>query len=390
MKILYWPGSIGNKFGGYEKYILLLAMTCRRRQYDVAILHEGINDVPHYRNKLKELGAEYISIPYTMKAPKQGILSAIHVIKKYRPDIVHFNFTNPLIMPLAKLLGVPLVYRTCHNGIPKVTARTKISRMMNNLFIDRFFSVSQRVWNDESRAGVSKDRLFLNYLGLPIEDYMGSLTSDEPLPLGWNDPQTRKIITVGRFFPEKGMEFVTEVAIEVVRRFPNIVWWMVGGVGPDYESCKDMVSRNQAENRIIFLGQRNDVPALLKQSYIQVVGSLFEGLPLNVLEASILGVPTLGSSIKGLDEAIQDNQTGFLIESRAVESFVAAISLLFENPGLRDQMGEHARSFVIAKHNSSYWIEQLMDIYEHDYRQKMDRPARFPGDVDSKQIEYRK
>jgi glycosyltransferase involved in cell wall biosynthesis len=392
MKILYWVGYIGDKFGAYEKYVVLFAKHCKARGHKLIVLHEGPNNVGSYRNALNELDTEYVSIPHSLKEPQQGIQAAIFVIRKYQPDIVHFNFTNPLIMPLAKLLRVPLVYRTCHNGILKVTARTKISRMMNNLFIDRFFSVSQRVRNDEIRAGVRKDRLLLNYLGVPIQDYVeqNTLTADEPLPFSWNEPQTRKIITVGRFFPEKGMRFVTEVAVETMCRFSNVIWWMVGGTGPDYESCKDIVIQSHFEDRIIFLGQRNDVPALLKQSYVQVVGSLFEGLPLNVLEASILGVPTLGPNIKGLDEAIQNNQTGFLVESRTVERFVAAISLLFDNPRLRDQMGEHARSFVIAKHNSSYWIEQLMDIYEHDYRQKMDQPARFPGDVDPKQIEYRK
>jgi glycosyltransferase involved in cell wall biosynthesis len=379
MKILYWVGHIGDKFGAYEKYVLLFAKVCKARGHKLIVLHEGPNNVQSYRNTLCELGAEYVSISHTLKNPIQGISSTIKVIRNFRPDIVHFNFTNPLVMPLAKILGVLLVYRTCHNGIPKVTVKTQISRIMNNVFIDRFFAVSHRVWNDEIRAGVRKDKLFLNLLGLSIENYAEESLSmiHNPFPSGWNNTQTRKIITIGRFFPEKGMRLVTQIAIETMRRFSDVTWWMVGGVGPDYELCKDMVNRSQLENHILFLGQRNDVPALLKQTYIQVVGSLFEGLPLNVLESSLLGVPTIGPNIKGLDEAIQNDQTGFLLESRSVESFISAIGILLEDPSLRNRMGKNAKNYIIENHNSSCWIEQLMNFYERDYSEKANQPARF-------------
>ena len=379
MKILYWAGHIGDKFGAYEKYVLLLAKICRRRGDKLIVLHEGSNNVPCYRNTLSEVGAEYISIPHTLKEPKRGIRAAISVIIRNRPDIVHFNFTNPLIMPMARLLGVPLAYRTCHNGIQKISVKTRLSRMMNNRFIDRFFAVSNRVRNDEIRAGVQKDKVFLNFLGLPIDDYMEEnlITVDDPLPLGWNDLHIRKIITVGRFFPEKGMDFVTRVAIEIMHRFPDVIWWIVGGRGPDYTVCEELVHQNKLENRILFLGQRNDVPALLQQSYVQVVGSLFEGLPLNVLESSLLGVPTVGPNIRGLDEAIQNEQTGFLVASRSVESFMSSITALLEDPKLRNRMGENAKNYVVENHNSSYWIQQLMNYYELDYSQKVKQATKF-------------
>lgn len=379
MRILYWVGHIGDKFGAYEKYVLLFAEICKARGHQLIVVHEGPNNIQLYRNTLAELGAEYVSIPHTLREPKEGVWSAISTIRKFQPDIVHFNFTNPLVMPFAKLLGVPLSYRTSHTAIPQITARTKTSRMMTNVFIDRFFAVSECVWNYEILAGARKDKLFLNYLGLPVEDYINGnvAIANEPLPVGWNDPQTRKIITVGRFFPQKGMDFVTLVAIETIHMYPDVVWWMVGGQGPDYSLCKEMVDRGHLEDRIIFLGQRNDVPALLRQSYIQVVGSLFEGLPLNVLESSILGVPTIGPNIQGLDEAIQSNRTGFLVGTRTVGDFVTAIGTLLDDASLRNRMGENAKNFVVQSHNSSFWIQQLMNCYERDYSRRANPGTKF-------------
>ncbi len=54
-----------------------------------------------------ELDAEYVSIPHTLKEPINMAFVLLFIIKKYRPDIIHFNFTNPLIMPIANYL----VYR---------------------------------------------------------------------------------------------------------------------------------------------------------------------------------------------------------------------------------------------------------------------------------------
>lgn len=372
MKILYWAGHIGNKFGAYEKYILLLARVCRVKGHQLTVLHEGSNHVSFYRSSLSEFGAEYIEIPHTLKEPFRGIPPAISIIKKQQPDIVHFNFTNPLVMPFAKVLGVPQVYRTCHNGIQKVTLKTRLSRIMNNQFMDRFFAVSRRVERDEIQAGIRKDKLFLNFLGLPIEYYAeeNGAKIEAPLPFGSDDPQIRKIITIGRFFPEKGMTFVTEVAVETLRNFPDVIWWMVGGAGPDYEFCKEMVQKSDIKNRLVFLGQRNDVPALLKQAYMQVVGPLFEGLGLSVLESSLLGVPTIGPAIRGMDEAIQNDQTGILVGSRSTGSFTSAIGSLFGNPQMRDQMGANAKKYIIENHNSSYWIGQLINYYELDYQKR--------------------
>jgi glycosyltransferase involved in cell wall biosynthesis len=378
MRILYWVGHIGNKFGAYEKYVLLFAYMCKTRGHQLIVLHEGQNSIQYYQDTLSEFGAEYVSISHTLKEPFHGLPAAINVIKEYRPDIIHFNFTNPLIVPFAKLLRVPLVYRTSHTEIPTLTARTKISRFINNFFIDRIFAVSRCVLNYEIRAGSRKDKLFLNLLGLPIEEYIQNSLStvEKPLPTAWNDRQLRKIITVGRFFPQKGMDFVTEVAIQTMRKYPDTIWWMVGGSGPDYALCKDMVNRSHLQDRILFLGQRNDVPALLKRSYIQVVGSLFEGLPLNVLESSLLGVPTLGPRITGLDEAVKDGETGYLIGSRSVDEFVFRIGDLLDGPELRNRLGENATNYVMQNHNSSSWIGQLLDYYELDTRGKVHRSSR--------------
>lgn len=383
MKILYWVGHIGNMFGAYHKYILCLAKICSSCGNELIVLHEGTNDFPAYRNKLTEYGAEYIEIKHTMKEPIQGLKSSFRVIRKYKPDIVHYNFTNPIIMPLAKLLRVPITYRTCHNGIQNVSTRTRLSRFVNNFFIDRFFAVSKRVCNDEVNAGVKKNKIFLNYLGIPLEYYAeeSSISIAKPLPTGWNDTHIKKIITIGRFFPEKGMKFVTKVAMEVLKRHKDVIWWIVGGIGPDYPACLDMIKSNNLEERIIFLKVRNDVPALLQQAYLQVVSPVFEGLGLNVLEASILKIPTIGTNIPGLDEAINNFETGFLIEPNSIESMVSAVTLCLEQQCMRNKMGENAKNFVVENFNSVYWIGKLMDFYNQDYSKKQSRQKKYQIEI---------
>jgi glycosyltransferase involved in cell wall biosynthesis len=141
---------------------------------------------------------------------------------------------------------------------------------------------------------------------------------------------------------------------------------LVGKDGPESEYCRQVVRDNNMEERIIFLGQRNDVPALMAQAWIQVVGSLSEGLGQMALESSVFGVPTIGTQIGGLDEAVINETTGLLVEPGSSQALASATKYLLSHPDLRDELGKEASKYVINKFDSSKLIPCLLDIFEQD------------------------
>lgn len=369
MRIIYWLGQVGDKLGGLERYNILLAEACFRRDHQIVIMHDKPNTVPEYAQRLHSAHAEFMVIGDTYADPKHALMNASRFVRSWKPNIVHTHFVNPMALPMLKLLGVPLVYQTYHTGIDHVIRlRTRLIRWVVQLCTKRVLAVSDRVRRDVIRAGVHPAHIQSLPLGLSVRDFLAATTYLEyPLPVGYNDPEVKIIITVGRFFSEKGMRYVVEAAIEVLKKRLDVVWWLVGRDGPDKEYCYSLVQSSGVRDRILFLGQRNDIPALMQRAYIQVVGSLFEGLGLMVLESSAFGVPTVGTQIGGLDEAVLDGVTGILVPRYSSSALAEATLRLLDDRQLRDRMGQAARSHVNQHFDAEILVGKLVDMYEEDF-----------------------
>ena len=269
---------------------------------------------------------------------------------------------------LLKLIGIPLVYQTYHSGIDHaIRLRTKVFRKNDNLFATKVLAVSERVRLDEIRAGVASNLIETMYLGISLKDFEGeNLILQGRDPVGWNDPNIKKIITVGRFYSEKGMRYVVEAAIQVLKSRDNVVWWLVGKQGPESAYCDQIILESHMHDCIDCLGQRNDIPALMKGCDLQVVGSIYEGFGLMVLEAAACNVPTVGTQIGGMDEAILDGITGLLVERCDSHALAAATHWMLDHPGQRDLMGAAARQHVVEKFNAEIQIKILLKKFEMD------------------------
>jgi glycosyltransferase involved in cell wall biosynthesis len=368
MRILYWIGRVGDKFGSLERYNVLLAEKCRWRGHQVVVMHDIPNTVPEYVQRLQAAGSRLLVIGHTYSDPWHALPSAIRFVREWKPDVVHVHFVNPLVLPLLKVLQVPVVYQTFHTGIDHaISNRTRLIVWMCQHCTRRILAVSDRVRRDEIRAGVHPDRIRTLYLGLSLRDFLGSSNScSGPIPNGLNGSKGKIIITVGRFSPEKGMRYVTEAAVNVLKQCPDVVWWLVGRDGPDEESAKSLVRQSGLNERIFFLGQRNDVPWLMRHAYLQVVGSLFEGLPLMAVESSAFGVPTVGTQIGGLDEVVLDGITGLLVPRASSSALAEATLRLLNDPELRNRLGEAARARAQKVFDSERLIDELLDMYESD------------------------
>jgi glycosyltransferase involved in cell wall biosynthesis len=368
MRIIFWVRA-GNKYGSLERYIVLFAELCQKRGYPFLLLNEIENTSPEYNRRLKEAGSRQIVIGQSAINPLKVFSRVGPLIKTWKPDVIQVHFASSLSIPFLKLRGVTCVYATYHSGVNfPISVKSRIAGFIVSRLATRAISVSDRVRRDIIRIGIRAQKITTSYLGLPVSDFLSETANiHAPIPPGYSQPDIKKIITVGRFFPEKGMRYVVEAAIDVLKVYQNAVWWLVGRDGPESAYCKQQVIDNHMEERIFFLGQRNDVPALMAQAWIQVVGSLWEGLPLMALESSVLGVPTIGTQIGGLDEAVINGSTGILVERGSSQALASATKYLLSHPDQRDRLGKESRSYAISKFDSSRLISRLLNIFEEDF-----------------------
>jgi len=368
MRIAFWVRT-GNKYGSLEKYIAQFAEQCKEQGHTFFLFNEIENTSPEFCTRLLKAGVTQVVVGESLHSPVKVLTNVHSFLRLYQPDIVQLHFVNSLALPLLKLIGVPLVYQTYHSAIGHdLSIRTKAIRKIDNLFATRIFAISKSVYKDELTAGVKADLLEHIYLGLDTDDFENQAQDlDGDKPPFFDDKSIAKIITVGRFFPVKGLRYVVEAAIQVLKQKENVIWWLVGKEGPESSYCLDLIKSSGYQDKIIILGQRNDVPVLLRQSEFQVVGSLSEGLGLMALEAAACGIPTIAPNIPGLDEVILDGETGLLVESRSSQALADASLWLLDHPQKRFGMGLAAKEFANEKFDSKKHITSLISIFESDY-----------------------
>jgi glycosyltransferase involved in cell wall biosynthesis len=216
--------------------------------------------------------------------------------------------------------------------------------------------------------GAKKNKVHVIYSGLTLEMLDKYENNSRNELFTHNNENLKKIITIGRFTYEKGMKFITDIAIDVLSKRNDVIWYLVGGKGPDFEYCSEKIKHSNLGSKLIILGQRNDIPIILKSCYIQVIGSKFEGLPLGVLEASYYGVPTIGPHIGGVDEAIVNFNTGLLVKPHSKEEFISAINLLIDNESLTDYLAFFGKKRIIEKFDSKTLIIKLFSFIESDLK----------------------
>jgi glycosyltransferase involved in cell wall biosynthesis len=108
-----------------------------------------------------------------------------------------------------------------------------------------------------------------------------------------------------------------------------------------------------------FLGFRSDVQELLRSFDVFVLSSLWEGLPISLLEAQHFGVAAVVTDVGGIPEVVTDGYNGLLVPSKDPGALASAILRLLANDALRNELAEHGKRVFAERFTS----EKMADAY---------------------------
>ncbi|MEB3340207.1 glycosyltransferase family 4 protein, partial [Okeania sp.] len=172
--------------------------------------------------------------------------------------------------------------------------------------------------------GVPEDKLVVvpNACGYPVEDEL----VEQILTRRWQfqDRKKLKILFLGRFARQKGLDRLLAVVTESRRRKLPIQWRLVG---------KNVLKDENSANELQTITDLIEPPALTSEAINEVyewadvllLPSYWEGLPLTVLEAMRLGVVVCASNVGAMEEVVDDGETGFLIPNLKGDGYVEAV-----------------------------------------------------------------
>ncbi len=305
------------------------------------------------------------------------------VVARHRSEVIQTHLLRALdflVLTLRAEPGVRRVFWTFHNARldlrpDQLSAHAwllKPKRVVYRLLyfvagrsVDGFIAVSEDV-----AAAVRRDfhpprrRIFTIPNGVDTERY-GQLIDRTSVRERVGIPgDARVVIVVAKLMEQKGHVFLLRALPPILERYPDLHVLLVGD-GPLRSSLTASIAELRDAARVHLVGNRRDVSDLLAASDLFVLPSLWEGLPMALLEAMASGLPPVVSRVSGAAEVVVDGESGLLVPAADVERLCAAIGVLLEDPDRARRVGRAARERVERFYSARTQAARHAAIY-HD------------------------
>ena len=177
-------------------------------------------------------------------------------------------------------------------------------------------------------------------------------------------PQNHRIVVqVASLTPKKRHVDLLTAVKRILTQDPSITFLLIGH-GPLELSLKAEARRLGIDSNVIFTGFRNDVLRLVAASDLFVLSSLYEGLPISLLEAMGLGTPVVATRVGGIPEAVTDGVEGFLVEALNPGQLADKVLELIHSPELRHRFAENATKRIRERFTLRRMVERTEAVYD--------------------------
>lgn len=293
------------------------------------------------------------------------VYSLARFISQEKIDLVHTHGIRAGIVGQAAALiaGCGKVVATMHNMInygmlPFSKAFQTMHGFLMRRTVHTVITVSEAI-----KKEIMKYRLFppemvtVIYNGVDLNLFSKKSCLDQKFSFNGS-----VVGTVARLEPAKGIKYLLDAAAIIDKEYPW-VYFVIVGDGPERNFLQQYATRLGIEERVFFLGFRDDVPNILPLFDVAVIPSVQEGLSIFCLEALAAGCPVVASDVGGLTEIIIPRKNGLLVPPKNPKALAEAIIALLKNRRWAAALGRQGREMVAQKFTLEKMLERTMKVY---------------------------
>ena len=288
------------------------------------------------------------------------------LLKKDQADILHLHNSTAFFYGVlaGKIAGIRRIIYTEHARDVAPNIKVRIMDKILSYMTDRIVVVAEFLKrNLVHKEWINPEIISTIYNGIDGDQFSREFDREGIIKELSVSPAANLIGIVARLDPIKNHRCLIKAMKKVSTIFSDAVLLVIGD-GPLREELEELVTEEQLQDNILFLGTRNDIPRLLSMLDIFVLCSLSEGLPLTILEAMAAGKPIVASAVGGIPEVIDHGIDGILIPSDDSDRLAEAISELLHDDKKRDDMGEKARKKFEERFTIQTMVERYEELYE--------------------------
>jgi len=345
---------------------------------------------------LRAEGAEVLVFPMRKTYDLLAIYRLYKILRKYRIDVIHSHglLVNILSRVASYLANTRVSISTAHiplNLKSGKQAQNIFERLMvpyylimdnvTSLFNQKVIAVSHAVKRDLMEQGVDSTRIVVVQNGLDSNRGGGNNQGTRGrLKRNGNHPI---VGTITRLSPQKDIPTFLKMASLIMKDVPKAQFLIVGD-GEKRGELQDLAHELGLGNHVRFLGYRKDVPDLLRTFDIFALSSLWEGLPIVILEAMAAEKPVVATAVDGVAEVVEHGTTGLLVEPQRPDLLAKSVIELIRHPNRAERMGKRGRERLERYFSIKRVINTVEQIYVSQMLNKM------PNNYDWAKIYFKK
>ena len=293
--------------GGSEQVVLNYCSRMRDIHFDLLFQYEPN---PQILERFNEAGINCIQIPDKVHHPLKHLWTMFRIFRKGRYDVVHSHldwFMNSYVCFLAMLAGIKKRIAHHHQAYGN-NLLCSLMRIPCKLFATHWLACGEAAAiNGWGRGAFKKGKVTILPNAIDPERFKFNETARREIRAKYGIAEDNFVVGhVGRFYPQKNHVFLIDVFAELHKQRANARLLLLGD-GPLQEHIKQKIESLGLANTVIFAGLQKDVAPFYSAMDMFAFPSLWEGLPLTLVEAQYNGLKCIVSNAVSNEVAITNN-----------------------------------------------------------------------------------
>jgi len=368
-----------NRIGGAERQLILMAHGLKQRGWRVSVVAlSGTGGSA--AAELTSAGMAFLTLEMRKGlADPRGWIRFNHWLKQESPDVIHAHLPHAVWLARWSRLAAPVrvLIDTLHSSNTGSSGR-RIGYRLSNWLTDEVTAVSQAVAHAHLTSKMAAKITVLPN-GVNTDTWRPDAAVRTSLRNQLSLHNEFLWLAAGRLDPVKDYPTL----LSALAQLPPTAHLVIAGTGPCESQLRQQSTTLGLDSRVRFLGFEPNVLRWMQAADGLVLSSLWEGLPMAVLEAAACGLPTVATNVPGTREAMQEGRSGWLVAPREPSLLAESMLRLMQTPNeIRQAMGTHARQHVL----DHFSLEAVLDRWDSLYQGLLlshPKPARhgIPGQI---------
>ncbi len=313
----------------------------------------------------KDLGIQVNLFEQKGKSYTSLILQAVKEVRSRKIDIIQTHGFKPSLLGFFAQLFCRVKWVCFLHGTTSENIKVKIYYLIENIaqqFATRTILVSE----------AQRGKIFKGYDESRVRILHNAINVEQPTPVSVESQPVREVlglpadsrllVVVGRFSPEKGVDIFLD-AVSKLSMNENDIYAILVGDGQERKRLEAQTMALHIKNNVHFVGFTKTPGDFMIDADLVVVPSRSEGIPNAVLEAMTLGKPVVATAVGGIPEIIEDGVSGSLVPSERPDLLADAIKMLLNDPAMYNRFVVNGKKRMQESFSINQRVAKLVSCY---------------------------